>query len=160
MLFCVLLRHSFFLSNTSNIIYFLWLSIKINAGASTFIEQLLAHARAQTQSHFNIFGKKRPLLYIKYILKYTMHTTVSWSDPKQWLIHHISGLMIIMKWGTTILAIVRRELGPLKTNSPTYYIKDNEDNSSSTYTRQNIQGTHFVCSTLSSNSVSNDNKTV
>ena len=118
MLYYVLLRHPFYLSNVTNIIYFLWLSIKINAGASTFLEQLFTNAKAQIQSLTNMFWYETSFaLYEIYIWKYTMHTTVSWSDPIQWLIHHISGLMMMIKC-TTILAIVRRELVRWKQTVP------------------------------------------
>ena len=56
----------------------------------------------------------------KNIERHTVHTTVSWPNPKQWIIVHTNILMMIIRWNIYILSIITREMGKLKTHSPIY----------------------------------------
>ena len=53
----------------------------------------------------------------KNTVRHTAHTIVSWPHP--------SDLMIIIRQSIYILSIITREVGKLKTHSPTYCIMDN-----------------------------------
>ena len=64
----------------------------------------------------------------KYIERHTAHTIVSWPSPKQWVIVHTSDLMMIIRQSIYILSINTREIGKLKSHSPTYCIMDNWEN--------------------------------
>ena len=66
----------------------------------------------------------RPYYYYNNIERQTEHTTVSWHDPKQWMIIHTSDLMMIIRQSTCILSIITREMGKLKTHSSIYCIMD------------------------------------
>ena len=61
----------------------------------------------------------------KNIGRLTVHAFVSRPNPKQWTIVHTSDLMMIIKQSIYIISIIAREMGKLKTHSPTYYIMDN-----------------------------------
>ena len=67
----------------------------------------------------------KPQLYNKNIERYTSHTIVSWPNPKQWVIVHTLDLMMMIRQNLDILSIIKREMGKLKTHSPTYCIMDN-----------------------------------
>ena len=54
----------------------------------------------------------------KNISRHTGHTIVSWPNPKQWMILHTSDLTMIRQ-SIYILSIITREMGKLKTHSPT-----------------------------------------
>ena len=71
---------------------------------------------------FSFFEKK------KNIERHTAHTIVSWPNPKQWVTVHTSDLMMIIRQSIYILSIITKEMGKLKTHSPTYYILDNWEN--------------------------------
>ena len=58
----------------------------------------------------------------------TAHTIISWPNPKQWVIVHTSDLMMIIRQSICIRSIITREMGQLKTHSPTYFVMDNWDN--------------------------------
>ena len=58
-------------------------------------------------------------------VRHTAHTIVSLPHPKQWVIVHTSDLMIIIRQSIYILSIITREVGKLKTHSPTYCVMDN-----------------------------------
>ena len=58
--------------------------------------------------------------------RHTAHTTVSWPNPKQWVIVHTFDLMMITRQSIFILSISQRKL--VNWYSPTYYIMDNWDN--------------------------------
>ena len=58
----------------------------------------------------------------KNIERHTAHTIVSWPNPKQWVIVHTSDLMMIIRQSIYILPIITKEMGKLKTHSPTYCI--------------------------------------
>ena len=60
--------------------------------------------------------------------RHTAHTVVWWPNPKQWVIVHTSDLMMIIRQSIYILSIITREMGKLKTHSPTYCIMDNWEN--------------------------------
>ena len=60
--------------------------------------------------------------------RHTAHTIVSWPNPKQWVIVHTSDLMMIIRQSIYIISIITREMGKLKTHSPTYCIMDNWEN--------------------------------
>ena len=64
----------------------------------------------------------------KNIERHTADTIVSWLNPKQWVIVHTSDLMMIIRQSIYILSIITREMGKLKTYSPTYCIMDNGKN--------------------------------
>ena len=64
----------------------------------------------------------------KNIERHTAHTIVSWPNPKQWVIVHTSDLMMIIRQSMYILSIITKEMGKLKTHSPTYCIMDNWEN--------------------------------
>ena len=64
----------------------------------------------------------------KNIERHTVHTIVSWPNPKQWVIVHTSDLMMIIRQSIYILSIITREVGKLKTHSHTYCIMDNWEN--------------------------------
>ena len=69
------------------------------------------------------------VIYCKNIERHTTHNIVSWPNPKQlWVIVHSSDLMMIIRQSIYILSIITREMGKLKTHSPTYYIIDNWEN--------------------------------
>ena len=53
---------------------------------------------------------------------------VSSPDSKQWLMIHISDLIMIIRWSTNIFTIIKKEMGKLKTHSHIYCIKDNWEN--------------------------------
>ena len=63
----------------------------------------------------------------KNIERHTAHTIVSWPNPKQWVIVHTSDLMMIIRQSMSILSIITKEMGKLKTHSPTYCIMDNRE---------------------------------
>ena len=58
--------------------------------------------------------------------RHTAHTIVSWPNPKQWVIVHTPDLMMITIQSIYIyiLSIITREMGQLKTHSPTYPIQN------------------------------------
>ena len=58
------------------------------------------------------------------IERHTALTIVSWPNPKQWIMVHTSDLMMISRQIIYILSVITREMGKLKTHSPTYYILD------------------------------------
>ena len=60
--------------------------------------------------------------------RHTAHTIVSWPNPKQWVIVHTSDLMIITRQSIYILSTITREMGQLKTHSPTCFVMDNWEN--------------------------------
>ena len=60
--------------------------------------------------------------------RHTAHTIVSWPNPKQWVIIHTSDLMMIIRQSMYILSIIPKEIGKMKTHSPTYCIMDNWEN--------------------------------
>ena len=62
------------------------------------------------------------------IERHTAHTIVSWPNPKQWVIVHISDLMMMIRQSIYILSIITRGMGKLKTHSPTYCMIDNWEN--------------------------------
>ena len=64
----------------------------------------------------------------KNIERHTAHTISPRPNPKQWVIAHISDLMMIIRQSKYILSIITWEMGKLKTHSPTYCIKDNWEN--------------------------------
>ena len=64
----------------------------------------------------------------KNIERHTTHTIVSWPNPKQWVIVHTSALMMLIRQSMYILSIITKEMGKLKTHSPTYCIMDNWEN--------------------------------
>ena len=64
----------------------------------------------------------------KNIERHTADTIVSWPNPKQWVIAHTSDLMMIIRQSIYIFSIITREMGKLKTYSPTYCIMDNGEN--------------------------------
>ena len=61
----------------------------------------------------------------KNIERHTADTIVSWPNPRQWVIFHTSDLMMIIRRSIYILSIITREMGKMKTYSPTYCIMDN-----------------------------------
>ena len=65
--------------------------------------------------------------YDKNIERHTAHTIASWPNPKQWVIVHTSDLMMMIKQSIYILSIITKEMGKLKTHSPTYCIMDNRE---------------------------------
>ena len=67
----------------------------------------------------------REITFQKNIERHTAHTIVSWPNPKQWLIVHTSDLMMTIRQSIYILSIITREMGILKTHSPTYGITGN-----------------------------------
>ena len=60
--------------------------------------------------------------------RHTAHTIVSWPNPKQWVIVHTSDSMMIIRQSIYILSIITREMGQLKTYSPTCFVMDNWEN--------------------------------
>ena len=66
--------------------------------------------------------------FYKNIERHTTHTIVSWPNPKQWIIVHTSNLMMMIIQSMHILSIITKEMGKLKTHSPTYCIMDNWEN--------------------------------
>ena len=61
------------------------------------------------------------LLYLwlhKNIERHTAHITVSWPNPKQWVMVYTSDLMMIIRQSIYILSIITREMGIVKTHSP------------------------------------------
>ena len=54
----------------------------------------------------------------KNIERHTVHTIVSWPNPKQWVIVHTSDLMMIIRQGIYILSIITRGMGKLKHTQP------------------------------------------
>ena len=85
------------------------------------------------QRHFNPPVSKLPTCPAggwlhKNIERHTADTIVSWPNPKQWVIVHTPDLMVITKQSIYILSIITREMGKLKTYSPTYCLMDNGEN--------------------------------
>ena len=68
------------------------------------------------------------ILSNKNIERHTADTIVSWPNPKQWVIVHTSDLMMMIRQSICILSIITREMGKLKTYSPTYCIMDDGEN--------------------------------
>ena len=60
--------------------------------------------------------------------RHTAHIIVSWPNPKQWVIVHTSDLIMIIRQSMYILSIITKEMGELKTHSPTYCMMDNWEN--------------------------------
>ena len=58
----------------------------------------------------------------KNIERHTEDTIVSWPNPTQWVIVHTSDLMMMIRQSIYILSFITREMGKLKTYSPTYCI--------------------------------------
>ena len=52
---------------------------------------------------------------------HTAHPIVSWPNPKQRVIVHTFGSMMMIRQGIYILSIITWEMGKLKTHSPTLY---------------------------------------
>ena len=76
-----------------------------------------------------LFGSKSAIFQThKNIERHTAETIVSWLNPKQWVTVLISDLMMIIRQSTYIISIITREMGKLKTYSPTYGIMDNGEN--------------------------------
>ena len=75
-----------------------------------------------------IIGFLERLFHHKNTERHTANTIVSWPNPKQWVIVHTSDLMMIIRQSIYILSIITREMGKLKTYSPTYCIMDNGEN--------------------------------
>ena len=74
-------------------------------------------------SGMNIFYHKDHVsmkLYLLYknIERHTVHTIVSWPNPKQWVIVHTSNLMMIIRQSIYILSIITRGMGKVKTYEP------------------------------------------
>ena len=85
--------------------------------------------------------------YYKNIERHTADTIVSWINPKQWVIVHSSDLMMIIRKSIYIILIITKEMGKLKTYSPTYRIMDDRENMLNlTHIRQNISDSHFISS--------------
>ena len=55
----------------------------------------------------------RNVYHHKNIIMHTVHSNVSWSDTKQWQMNNISPLMMIMKWSTCTIAIIRGKISHL-----------------------------------------------
>ena len=66
--------------------------------------------------------------YYKNTERHTVHTIVSWPNPKQWVTVHISDSMMIIRQSIYILSIITREMGQLKTHSPTCFVMNNWEN--------------------------------
>ena len=64
----------------------------------------------------------------KNIERHTAHTIVSWPNPTQWVVVHTSDLMMIIGQSMYIISIITKEMGELKTHSPTHCIMDNWEN--------------------------------
>ena len=60
--------------------------------------------------------------------RHTAHTIVSLPNPKQWVIVHTSDSMMIIRQSIYIFSIITREMGQLKTHSPTCFVIDNWEN--------------------------------
>ena len=65
------------------------------------------------------------LLFNRNIERHTAHTIDLWPNPKQWIKVHNFDLMMEIRQSIYIILIITREMGKLKTNSPTYCIMDN-----------------------------------
>ena len=79
--------------------------------------------RGNQQCLYDHFNKDK-----KNIERHTADTIVSWPYPKQWVIVHTSDLMMVIRQSINILSIITRDMGKLKTYSPTYCIMDNGEN--------------------------------
>ena len=66
--------------------------------------------------------------HAKNIERHTADTIASWPNSKQCVIVHTSDLIMIIRQSIYIISIITREMGKLKTYSPTYCIMDNRDN--------------------------------
>ena len=60
--------------------------------------------------------------------RHTAHTIVSWPNPEQWVIVHTSDSMMIMRQRIYILSTITRNMGQLKTHSPTCFVMDKWQN--------------------------------
>ena len=79
---------------------------------------LLANGASQNGALINCGLWLNMVTYIwvnKNIERHTVHTIVSWPNPKQWIIVHTSDLMMIIRPSIYILSITMREMGQLKT---------------------------------------------
>ena len=77
--------------------------------------------------------------------RHTAHTIVLRPNPKQREIVHISDSKIIIRQSIYILSIITREMGQLKTQSPTCFVMG-EYVLSYSHTRQIISDRHFMSS--------------
>ena len=90
----------------------------------------------------------------KNIERHAVDTIVSWPNPKQWVIVHTSDLMMIIRQSIYILSIITREMGKLKTYSPTYCIMNNGENmlnlthSTKYICRHFISSNHIIATNL------------
>ena len=66
--------------------------------------------------------------YLNNIERHTAGTIVSWPNHTQWVIVNTSDSMMIIRQSIYILSFITREMGKLKTYSPTYCIMDNGEN--------------------------------
>ena len=66
------------------------------------------------------------IMISKNVETHTVHVIVSWPNPTQWQMGHISDLVMLIRQSTRIFTIVIR--GKLKTRSPIHWLKDNWHN--------------------------------
>ena len=87
--------------------------------------QSVVNFSAKPFSWFLLRCNPSPLCHHKNTEKHTAHTIVSWPNPKQWVIVHTSDSMMIIRQSIYILSIIIREMGQLRTHSPTCFVMDN-----------------------------------
>ena len=96
---------------------------------------MINHCLSQCVPTFmSSYGATRPqwvnrrfIITDKNIERQIADTIVSWPNPKQWAIAHTSDLMMTIRQSIYILSIITRQMGKLKTYSPTYCIMDYVD---------------------------------
>ena len=93
--------------------------IRIICGLTSEGQQKIQWLRPGIQTNYHLKIKKSCL---KNTERHTAHTIVSWPNLKQWVI------IPILSTPHKIISIVTREMGKLKTHSPTYCIMDNWKN--------------------------------
>ena len=74
-----------------------------------------------------LFVDKCDFYLHKNIESHTLHTNVSWPNPKQCLMIYTSDLMMIIRKSKNIVTTIKTEMCKLKTHNPIYCIKDNWD---------------------------------
>ena len=117
----------------------LWLLVCPRVSKRTLVDMDQIDLAKQHKNITHSVGITLDICYKKNIERHTADIIVSWPNPKQWVIVHTSDLMLIIRQSIHILSNITRELGNLKTYSPTYCIMDNGENKlNHTYTLDKI----------------------
>ena len=98
------------ISRVPSMVVMLHVSDRARFGANTFRTRMSHESNPSiSRIHWNIE-------------RHTLHTIVSWPNPKQWVIVHTSYLMIIIRQSVYIISIITGEMGKLKAPHIVYWI--------------------------------------